>query len=115
MKRASKLREVGEPAIEVVELSTDQLSDVRAGQTAGALDRDDLLDLRECEAEPPRLGYEVQQSECVPGVEPVACRRAAWRRDDASPLVESQRLRSRSAPRCDLADVEAVPCHVRER
>jgi len=59
----------------------------------------------------PGLRYEMEHAEDILGIHAVARRGASRRREDASRLVQPQRLATQTATRCHLADKQAVSRH----
>ena len=84
---------------------------MRARQTAGALDGDDVFDLAQAEAETLRLPHERHQFERVATVDAVARRGAPSRGQDACRLVQAQGLPTRTALLHYLTDQETVLVH----
>jgi hypothetical protein len=72
VKMLSHFPEVCESSIEIFPLPQHQIVHVRARQPSGSLDRDDLLDFVQTEAEPLRLVDERQQFQRVHPVDAVA-------------------------------------------
>lgn len=82
-----------------------------ARRPAALADRDDLLDLREGEAEGARLLDEAQHVDGFFIVDPVPVGRASRRRKDALSLIETDRLRRDAGAPGELTDLQAAPVH----
>lgn len=80
-------------------------------QAPGSLDRDDLPDLVQREAEPLRLPDERQQVQGISAVDPVARFGAPRRGQNARVLVQPERLPAGTALLRHLTDQQPVSCH----
>jgi len=71
----ANLLQIGKLSLEVGRFAAHEVADVWAGGAARPFDGDDLLDLLQREAEPPRPRDETEKRERVVAVDPVARRR----------------------------------------
>lgn len=76
--------------------------DARGG--SGAAERDDVFDLGEGQADPPRLSDEREYAQDIGRVTTIAGRCALARRQDAPRLVQPECLPANPAARCHFAD-----------
>ena len=104
--------EVIEASLELWHLGADDGAHVRAGESACATNRDDLLDLGQREPQPTRPSDEREDADRIAIIDPIAGYRPAWRREDPRGLVEPQRLSTDAGGRCDLTDQQPVLGHV---
>jgi hypothetical protein len=74
-------------SFQVFKLVADQLANVRTWRTARALDSDDVFDLSQREAQPPRAPDEAQDFECFTVINAIARCRPARRRQDAGGFI----------------------------
>jgi hypothetical protein len=72
---------------------------------------DDVADLLQREAEPARLGDEVQDAQDISVVHAIPCGGASRRRHDAACFIEAQRLAGHPATGGHLSDPERVVGH----
>ena len=76
----ANLLQIGQRPLDVLQLDADETQDVRARGLPGALERRNLLDLIQPEAEPPRLSDKHEQRQRVVGVDAIPSGCAAGRR-----------------------------------
>jgi hypothetical protein len=105
------LPEVLEFPIQVRPLPQHQIVNVRAWQAPRSLDRDDLLNLVQTEAEALRLTDECQQVQRFHRIDAVAGGSALGGGEDARLLVQPERLPCRPGALRDLTDQQPVPAH----
>jgi hypothetical protein len=106
--RAEGLAQFAEHAFQVGDFLFQELADVDARGRSCPPQSYDTGDLSESQANPRRATHEGQQAEDVNGVGAIAGCRAVGRREDASRLVEPQRLTAQSAPGRNLTNEEPV-------
>lgn len=104
-------RELGDRAVELVDLPPGDGLHVRARTPAGAPNLDDLVYLMEADAQPARPGNEIEHGEHSRVVHPVPRRRAARRRHDPGPFVEPERAPAQTGPPGHLSDEETTIRH----
>jgi len=102
---------VCEGPVEVGHLTAHEVANVWARSASRPLDRNDLFDLLQREAQSSGLRHEGEERQRVVPVEPVAGCAAAWRRENPRSLVETQRLPADATSYRDLPDEQAVPSH----
>jgi len=94
----------GQQCLEVGLLLHQQASNVGARCRAGASKADDVFNLRQRQPQPAALLDEAEQAQDLIGIDAIARRGAARRRQDAASLVQSQRLAAGAAPFYNLTD-----------
>ena len=82
-----------------------------ARSASRSLDRNDLFDLLQREAQSSGLRYETEDRRRLIPVEAIASCCAAWGRDNPRSLIETQRLPTDASLYRDLPDEQAVPSH----
>lgn len=105
------LGQIGKPSIQVSLLAAHERADVGAWRAAGPLDRDDLPDLIQAEAESLRLPDEREQVQRGLVVDPVARGGAAGRSEDARLLVQPEGLPGDPRTLRHLTDQQPVLAH----
>ena len=109
--RGQDAPQAGQHVFKVGGFLFQQRADVDTGRRPRAAKRDDMLDLRERQAEASRLADEREQAQHVGGIPPIAGELAVRRGQNAAGLVQSQRLATKTAPCGDLANQQPVPLH----
>src|SRR2546422_659505 len=102
---------VREGPVEVGHLTAHEVANVWARSASQPLDRNDLFDLLQREAQSSGLRHEGEERQRVVPVKSVAGCAAAWRRENPRSLVETQRLPADATSYRDLPDEQAVPSH----
>jgi hypothetical protein len=100
-----------EHAFKVGGFLLQQRADVDARRGPRATKCNDVLDLRERQAESTSLTDEREQPQHVGWVAPVAGRLTTGRREDAPRLVQPQRLAAQAAASRHLSDEQSSPFH----
>jgi hypothetical protein len=102
---------VSKGPVKLLHLLAHKVEHVWARAAARPLDLDDLLDLVEVEAQPPRLGDEGEECERLLTVHAVAHLGAPRWRENPGLLVEPKRLPANPGPPGHITDEQAVRSH----
>jgi len=110
-KTLANVVEVRQRPLNLVQLLVNDIKNVRTWAATRPLDRNDLFDLVEVEAEPPRPSHEGENLQRVIAVDAISGHCATRCRENACGLVEPKRLAAQAAACGDLADEQAVSSH----